>query len=110
MSDAQFVEQARTGHDGAYEELVRRWAPRVVAFCRSRVRLEDVAEDLAQEAMIRGHRLIRSLREPAKFGAWVIGIADLVCRMISAQLVTPSANAGRTMWRIPETGSSNGLT
>ncbi len=80
MSDAQFVEQTRAGHDGAYEELVRRWAPRVLAFCRCRVRREDVAEDLAQEALIRGYRRIRSLREPAKFGAWLIGIAELVCR------------------------------
>jgi RNA polymerase sigma-70 factor (ECF subfamily) len=34
---------------------------------------------MAQEAMLRGLRAIRSLNDPAKFGPWLCGIAGRVC-------------------------------
>ena len=77
--DEKLVLEARDGHMGAYEELVRRWAPRVLAFCRSRVSNLHVAEDLAQEALLRGHSALGTLSRPASFGAWLRGIALRVC-------------------------------
>ncbi|MFQ5844803.1 MAG: RNA polymerase sigma factor [Planctomycetota bacterium] len=75
----ELVLRAQAGSGGAYDELVRRWAPRVLAFCRSRVRRLDDAEDLAQETLLRGYRALRSLRRPGRFGAWLRGIALRVC-------------------------------
>ncbi len=75
MSDADLVRQALAGKAGAYEQLVRRWSARVLAVCHARVGRSDIAEDLAQEALLRGLRGIASLTAPEKFGPWLCGIA-----------------------------------
>lgn len=75
MTDGELVRQALSGARDAYGELVRRWAPRVLAVCHARVRRPDVAEDLAQEALVRGWSALPSLVEPEKFGPWLHGIA-----------------------------------
>ncbi|MEM7261079.1 MAG: RNA polymerase sigma factor [Planctomycetota bacterium] len=80
MIDAERVARALDGDRSAYEELVREWAPRVRAFCIHRIRRRDIAEDVTQEAFIRGYRSLDRLREPEKFGAWIRGIAELACR------------------------------
>jgi RNA polymerase sigma-70 factor (ECF subfamily) len=79
MSDAELVRQALAGRAEAYAELVRRWTPRVLALCHARVRRADVAEDLAQEALLRGFRSLASLSQPDRFGAWLHGIALRAC-------------------------------
>ena len=70
MSDAELVRQALAGQAEAYAELVRRWSPRVLALCHARVRRADAAEDLAQEALLRGYRALATLSQPDRFGAW----------------------------------------
>lgn len=79
MTDAELVRQARAGRAQAYEELVRRWSPRVLALCHARVGRADVAEDLAQEALLRSYRGLGSLSHPDRFGAWLQGIALRAC-------------------------------
>lgn len=79
MEDAELVRQAAGGRAAAYGQLVRRHAPRVLALCHARTARADVAEDLAQEALLRGWRGIRNLREPAKFVQWLCGISTRVC-------------------------------
>jgi RNA polymerase sigma-70 factor (ECF subfamily) len=79
MSDADLVRQALAGRAEAYAELVRRWTPRVLALCHARVRRADVAEDLAQEALLRGYRALGTLSQPDRFGAWLHGIALRAC-------------------------------
>ena len=79
MSDAELVRQARAGRTEAYAELVRRWAGRVTALCHARVRHGHVADDLAQETLLRGFRSLASLTDPDRFGPWLCGIALRVC-------------------------------
>ena len=79
MTDAELVRQARDGQPTAYEQLVRRWSARVLAVCHARVPRRDVAEELAQEALLRGYESLSSLEAPEKFGAWLRGIAARVC-------------------------------
>jgi RNA polymerase sigma-70 factor (ECF subfamily) len=79
MTDGELVRQAVQGVSGASEELARRWAARVLAFCRARVSHLHTAEDLAQEALLRGVRGLPSLAAPEKFGSWLCGIAVRVC-------------------------------
>ena len=79
MTDGQLVHQTLAGHSSAYEELVRRWSPRVLAFCHAKVRSSHAAEDLAQEALLRGYRSLSTLSEPDKFGCWLHGIALRTC-------------------------------
>jgi RNA polymerase sigma-70 factor (ECF subfamily) len=79
MSDAELVRLVRAGRTEAYAELARAWAARVTALCHARVRRADVADDLAQETLLRGFRALHTLEEPERFGPWLCGIAARVC-------------------------------
>jgi RNA polymerase sigma-70 factor (ECF subfamily) len=79
MSDGDLVRQTLDGRAAAYEELVRRWAARILAFCHAKTGSADLAEDLAQESLLRAYRGLRTLEEPEKFGGWLRGIALRVC-------------------------------
>jgi RNA polymerase sigma-70 factor (ECF subfamily) len=75
MTDAELVRATLAGSRDAYAEIARRWAARVTAVCHARVRKADVADDLAQETLLRGYRALHSLSDPAKVGTWLLGIA-----------------------------------
>lgn len=79
MTDGQLVLRARAGETSAYQALVERWSARVMAVCHARVGRAAAAEDLAQEALLRGWRGIGTLAEPERFGAWLSGIASRAC-------------------------------
>jgi RNA polymerase sigma-70 factor (ECF subfamily) len=79
MQDAELVRLARAGRPEAYADLVRRWAARVTALCHARVGRADVAEDLAQETLLRGYRALGTLSDPERFGPWLCGIALRTC-------------------------------
>ena len=75
MSDAELVRQARAGRTEAFAELVRRWAGRITALCHAKVGRAGMADDLAQETLLRGYRALKTLTDPDKFGPWLCGIA-----------------------------------
>jgi RNA polymerase sigma-70 factor (ECF subfamily) len=78
-SDSDLVRLAQGGQLSASEQLVRRWSARVLALCHTKVRSAHIAEDLAQESLLRGLRALATLKDPAKFGPWLCGIAHRVC-------------------------------
>src|SRR5947208_9881760 len=78
-TDGDLVRQALAGDAAAYGHLARRWAARVLAVCHARTARADAAEDLAQEALLRGLRALPTLADPDKFGPWLIGIAVRTC-------------------------------
>src|SRR5215217_6243253 len=78
MTDGELVRQVLAGMTAAYGPLARRWAPRVLAVCHARVG-RAAAEDLAQEALLRGLRALPTLADPDKFGPWLLGIAARTC-------------------------------
>jgi RNA polymerase sigma-70 factor (ECF subfamily) len=80
MDDDALVRQVLAGHNDAYAELVQRWAGRVVAVCHARLGRADLAEELAQEALVRGFEELPSLADPSRFGPWLAGIATNACR------------------------------
>lgn len=77
-TDADLVRRTLSGDTSAYEELVRRWAARVLACCHARVGCVHLAEDLAQETLLRGYQALSSLESPDKFGPWLRAIAHHV--------------------------------
>lgn len=78
-SDAELVRQTRAGRTQAFEQLVHRWTGRIVALCHARVRQAHVAEELGQEALLRGFRNLHTLNDPERFGSWLCGIALRAC-------------------------------
>ena len=95
-TDAELVRRARLGEASAYGQLARRWAPRVLAVCHARAG-RVAAEDLAQEALLRGLRGLATLADDEKFGPWLIGIAVRTCLdwLKSAQRTEVSLDVAR---------------
>ena len=77
-TDAELVHQTRRGETVAFEALVRRWTARVTAFIVCKIRNRDVAEDLAQETLVKAYRSIDALADAQKFGTWLFTIANHV--------------------------------
>jgi RNA polymerase sigma-70 factor, ECF subfamily len=79
MTDAELVRKSLGGCRESYAEISRRWVPRIMAICHSRVRNSHVAEDLAQETLLRGYRALGTLSDHTKIGSWLMGIALRAC-------------------------------
>lgn len=79
MTDGELVHQATNGLASAYGELAQRWSARVLAMCHARTGRRAIAEELAQETLLRGFRSLTSLESPERFGSWICGIAHRVC-------------------------------
>lgn len=74
MTDAELVRAALAGSRDAYAQIAVRWVARITAVCHARVRSADVADDLAQETLLRGLRSLHTLSDPSKVGTWLMGI------------------------------------
>lgn len=73
--DELLVTLALAGNDAAYEELVIRYQNSVLSTALTVTKCYHLAEDSAQEAFITAWIKLNTLRERAKFGAWVCRIA-----------------------------------
>ena len=78
-SDGDLVKAVRDGRREAYDELVRRYAAKIGAVCRSRLGVRGPVEDMVQESFLRAYRGLASLDDPEKFGSWLYGIATRAC-------------------------------
>src|SRR6185503_20266264 len=73
------VLQARAGDAGAWDTLFRRYQLPLYVYIFELVRDEQTSLDLAQETFINAVRHLGSLRDDAKFGGWLFGIAHQKC-------------------------------
>jgi RNA polymerase sigma-70 factor (ECF subfamily) len=73
--DAADASRVVAGDLAAFEGIVRRWQSRLVGlawrFCRDR----GVAEDMAQEALLKAYRSLASFRGDSAFSTWLTAIA-----------------------------------
>lgn len=68
------VEAAQHGDRSAFGPLFNKFAPALHGILLSRLAGAD-ADDLVQDAFLTAMNQIGSLRDPAKFGAWLLAIA-----------------------------------
>jgi RNA polymerase sigma-70 factor (ECF subfamily) len=73
------VAQARAGDAVAWDALFRRYQLPLYVYIFELVREEQPSLDIVQETFISAARHIGSLREDAKFGSWLFGIAHQKC-------------------------------
>jgi len=66
--------EAQAGNVRAFERLVRTHLPRVRRFARAFARSEADADDLAQEALVRAYKRIRSFRYQSAFQSWLYAV------------------------------------
>lgn len=78
--------RVRADDAAAYEELVRKYHPRLVRVLRSIGPRADLAEDLAQETFMRVWRARQRYEAGAKFSTWLFTIATNVARNSSRRV------------------------
>ncbi len=73
------VQQAKAGEPEAWSVLFRRYQLPLYVYVFELVRDEQTSLDIVQETFIAAVRHIGSLRDEAKFGGWLFGIAHQKC-------------------------------
>jgi RNA polymerase sigma factor (sigma-70 family) len=74
-ADVDLVAAVRTGNDAAFEELYRRYQPRIAGFVRGMLHDDARAEDVAQEAFLSALRRMRACDAEINFKPWIYQIA-----------------------------------
>jgi len=80
MTDAQVVRQVLAGNADAYALLVQRHQRTAVAAAHHLTGDREAARDIAQDALVDAWRALGTLRDPAKFAGWLVGIVRNKCR------------------------------
>jgi len=73
------VQAARAGSPEAWDILFKRYQLPLYAYVFELVHDEQASLDIVQEAFINAARYIAGLRDDAKFGSWLFGIAHQKC-------------------------------
>jgi RNA polymerase sigma-70 factor (ECF subfamily) len=73
------VAQARAGDPAAWDALFRRYQLPLYTYVFEWVHDEQAALDIVQETFVNAARHLGSLREDARFGGWLFGIAHQKC-------------------------------
>jgi RNA polymerase sigma factor RpoE len=73
--DVELVKRAQGGDLAAYDELVRRYQERVYATVYHMTSNHEDANDIAQEAFIKGYQALKSFKGGSSFYTWVYRIA-----------------------------------
>lgn len=94
-SDSELVQQALTGSQAAFHELVNRYATPAVNLAARIVQDRALAEDLAQEAFKRAFERLSTFDQQRRFSSWFFQILHHVTvdHLRRKQLVTVSVDA-----------------
>ena len=74
-ADAELVAAVRAGDDSAFEELYRRYQPRIARFVCGMLHDAARCEDVAQEAFLSALRRMRATDGEINFKPWIYQIA-----------------------------------
>jgi RNA polymerase sigma-70 factor (ECF subfamily) len=79
LSDEALVQRAKRGRAAAFSELVRRHQHTVYALSLRYMKDPALAEDMAQEAFVKGFRLLKGFRGDCRFSTWMYRVTSSVC-------------------------------
>jgi RNA polymerase sigma factor (sigma-70 family) len=79
QTDERLVALIRRGHHGAFEALVQRYQPRLLAFCRHMLGSQEDAEDVLQEVFAASFNAICADDRPINARPWLYRIARNRC-------------------------------
>ena len=79
-NDRYYVARCMDGHPDDFRHLVRRYQPVLLAHLAGKLGNREMAEEAAQETLVRAYFKMDTLREPLKFFSWLLGIADRVAK------------------------------
>jgi RNA polymerase sigma-70 factor (ECF subfamily) len=78
--EASLVRDAQRGDAEARERVARAWLPSVYAVAVAVLRRAADAEDAVQDAFLRAFASLGTLRDPSRFGPWLLAIARNAAR------------------------------
>jgi len=79
-SEIHIVRRAKRSEQGAFHQLFERYRLPLLRFLHAMAGCSDLAQDLAQETVLRAFKLLPTLREESKFSSWLFSIARNVAR------------------------------
>ena len=79
LTDADVVRRVLGGDVERFAVLVRRYQTALGAYARSLGIPADPADDLVQDALIRGYERLSECQNPERFGVWVFRILRNLC-------------------------------
>ena len=79
MIDDKLIIQIQQGNEAAAEELIKRWYPAILRYCRWHCVNSTRAEDLTQEVFYKLFRSISQYDDKRKFKAYIYAIARNQC-------------------------------
>jgi len=80
LTDAALVGLARNGDRHAFGQLIERHVQMVRQIARGMIANEEIARELAQEALLQAYLSLDRLRDASRFKSWLYGITLNVCR------------------------------
>ena len=75
VEDLELVRRSQKGDIAAYDELIRRYQERIYATVYHMTSNHEDANDLAQEAFIKGYSALKSFKGDSSFYTWIYRIA-----------------------------------
>jgi RNA polymerase sigma factor (sigma-70 family) len=75
QSDERLIALTRRGHHGAFDALVQRYQPRLLAFCRHMLGSQEDAEDVLQEVFTAAFNAMLADDRPINARPWLYRIA-----------------------------------
>jgi RNA polymerase sigma-70 factor, ECF subfamily len=103
-TDAVLVAETLAGNREAFGRLYDRYARLVRAVVRAAASDEPTMHDLAQDCFLRAYRGLGQLREPDKFGPWLVTIARQVASESSRRRRRDGHRfVGTEVWDVDET-------
>jgi RNA polymerase sigma-70 factor, ECF subfamily len=82
VSDLSLVRCAQAGESGAFDQLVLKYRPLIVALAMRYTRSHADAEDATQETFLRAYRGLRHFRGKSTFYTWLYRIASNCARSL----------------------------
>jgi RNA polymerase sigma factor (sigma-70 family) len=79
QGDEKLIALVRRGHNGAFEALVQRYQPRLLAFCRHMLSSQEDAEDVLQEVFAAAYNALLADERPINARPWLYRIARNRC-------------------------------
>jgi RNA polymerase sigma-70 factor (ECF subfamily) len=82
MDDERLLRAIVENEPGAFEEFVRRYGRRLMAFSVRTCNNVENAEDVFQDTLLKAYLALASLREPRALRTWLYRVAANNCRMM----------------------------
>jgi RNA polymerase sigma factor (sigma-70 family) len=80
LTDSELVALVRAGQKSAFGPLIERYQPMVRHITIGMIANDEIARELAQEAILQAYLSLDHLRDSVRFKSWLYGITLNICR------------------------------